>query len=110
VDQEAQAQDREDDEAERQIQDREPVAQQAFLGNPPAVEEQQRRQEQQEEDVRLQFDAAVEDTGDQGAEAICTKGSGTATGKARTTRPLRMTATNMARTMPMTSKTSPFDC
>jgi hypothetical protein len=68
VDQQADAEHGEDDEAERQLEDDALVAQQAFLGDAPAIEKQQRRQEQQEEQVRIERDAEIGDGGDDDAE------------------------------------------
>jgi hypothetical protein len=68
VEQEADAQHGEDDEAQGELQDRALVPEQAFLGDAPAIEEEQRRQEQQEEDVGLQLDAEIGDRGDERAK------------------------------------------
>jgi len=68
VDQEAGADHGEQHQAERQLEDGRAVAEQAHLGNAPAVEEQQWRQEHEEKDVRLEAHAMAGGAGDGGAE------------------------------------------
>jgi len=68
VDQKTRADDGEDHQAQGELQDQVAIAEQAFLGNVPAVEEQQRRQEQQKEHFRIELHAAAGEFGDQRAE------------------------------------------
>ena len=74
IDEVSDANDREDDEAEREFKDRRLVAKQTFLRNAPAIEKQQRRQEQQEEDVGFQFDAEIGHRGDERTDGDLNQG------------------------------------
>lgn len=58
----------EDDQPQRQFQNGRLVAEQALLGNAPAIQEQQWRQEQQEEQLRFQLVPCIENAGDHRAQ------------------------------------------
>jgi hypothetical protein len=68
VDEDADANDREYDQAERQFDDGLAVLEQFLARNPPAVEEQQRRQEEEEEYLRVKADPPIGTESDQRPE------------------------------------------
>ena len=55
MNEEAEADHRQNDKAKRHLQNDALVAEQTFLGDAPAIEEQQRRQKQKKEDIRIQL-------------------------------------------------------